>query len=80
MFKVKILRQGILALLLLVATGVSAQVGDHRNDFALGGNGGYVMSSVGLVPKVTQVQHPGLTAGLSFKYTCEKYFKTYCSV
>ena len=40
MFKVKILRQGILALLLLVATGVSAQVGDHRNDFALGVNGG----------------------------------------
>lgn len=80
MFKVKILRQGILALLLLVATGVSAQVGDHRNDFALGVNGGYVMSSVGFVPKVTQVQHPGFTAGLSFKYTCEKYFKTYCSV
>jgi hypothetical protein len=22
----------------------------------------------------------GFTAGLSFKYTCEKYFKTYCSV
>lgn len=80
MFKVKTIRQGILALLLLVATGVSAQVGDHRNDFALGVNGGYVMSSVGFVPKVTQVQHPGFTAGLSFKYTCEKYFKTYCSV
>lgn len=78
----KIFRQKTVALLLvlLVAMSAKAQVGDHRNDFAIGVNGGYVLSNVGFVPKVTQSLHPGITGGLSFKYTCEKYFKTYCSV
>lgn len=77
---IKNIRKALLALLLTAATCAKAQVGDYRNDLALGFNGGFVMSSVSFVPKVTQTQHPGFTAGLSFKYTCEKYFKTYCSV
>lgn len=78
----KIFRQKTVALLLvlLAAMSAKAQVGDHRNDFAIGVNGGYALSNVGFVPKVTQSLHPGITGGLSFKYTCEKYFKTYCSV
>ena len=59
---------------------VSAQIGSHRNDLSIGVNGGYVMSSVGFTPKVTQNQHGGITGGLSLRYTCEKYFKTYCSI
>lgn len=77
---IKTIRKALLALLLTAAVCAKAQVGDYRNDLALGFNGGFVMSSVSFVPKVTQTQHPGFTAGLSFKYTCEKYFKTYCSV
>ena len=77
---IKNIRKALLALLLTAAVCAKAQVGDYRNDLALGFNGGFVMSSVSFVPKVTQTQHQGFTAGLSFKYTCEKYFKTYCSV
>lgn len=57
-----------------------AQIGEHRNDFSVGGNGGYVMSSVGFTPKVTQTQHGGVTGGFSYRYVCEKYFKTICSI
>lgn len=60
--------------------GVRAQVGEHRSEMAVGVNGGYVMSSVGFVPKVPQSQHPGLTGGLSFRYTSEKYFSTVCAI
>lgn len=57
-----------------------AQIGEHRNDFFLGFNGGYVMSNVGFTPKVTQGQHGGITGGITFRYVCEKYFKTICSL
>lgn len=57
-----------------------AQVGEHRSDFSVGVNGGYVLSNVGFVPKVPQGMQGGLTGGLSFRYVCEKYFNTICSV
>lgn len=67
-------------MLSLTSAKVSAQIGDHRNDFSIGVNGGYVISNVGFTPKVTQNSHGGITAGLSMRYTCEKYFSTICSI
>ena len=67
----------------MLAAGVQtarAQIGEHRNDLAVGVNGGYVISSVGFTPKVTQDSHTGITFGLSMRYTCEKYFSTICSI
>ena len=64
----------------LSLTPVSAQIGEHRNDLAVGFNGGYVLSNVGFSPKVNQTMHGGLTGGVSFRYVCEKYFNTICSV
>lgn len=61
-------------------TSASAQIGSYRNDFAIGFNGGYALSSIGFTPKVTQSMHGGVTGGLSLRYTGEKYFNTYCSV
>lgn len=58
----------------------SAQVGDHRSEMAVGVNAGYVMSNVGFVPKIPQSLHTGLTGGLSFRYTCEKYFNSICAI
>ena len=69
-----------LATLLLVPIMASAQIGEHRNDLAIGFNGGYNMSSVKFTPKVSQSQHGGMAAGLSVRYVCEKYFNTVCSV
>lgn len=58
----------------------SAQIGEHRNDLAIGVNGGYVLSNISFTPEVPQGMHGGMTGGLSFRYVCEKYFKTICSV
>ena len=72
----------LLLLLLTLTVPVSsiAQIGDYRNDIAIGVNGGYIMTNVGFSPKVTQKLKPGITGGLSFRYTSEKYFKTICSL
>ncbi len=70
----------IIAMALLMPRQMMAQIGDYRNDFAIGVNAGYMMTNVGFSPKVTQKSKPGLTGGLSFRYTSEKYFKTVCSV
>ncbi|MBQ7509458.1 MAG: PorT family protein [Prevotella sp.] len=59
---------------------VMAQVGEHREDFAVGFNGGYVMSSLAFVPEVPQLQHTGFTGGLTFRFTSEKYFKSICAI
>ena len=59
---------------------LSAQVGEHRSDFSIGANGGYVLSNVRFTPKVTQGYHGGMSGGLSMRYICEKYFKMIASV
>lgn len=64
---------------LLPAT-IQAQIGEHRNDLAIGVNGGMIMSTVGFDPEVPQKQHTGFTGGLTVRYVCEKYFKTICSI
>ena len=66
--------------LLTLPLSVAAQIGDHRNDFAIGVNGGYVLSNVGFTPSVRQSMHGGVTGGLSLRYVCEKYFNTICSM
>lgn len=70
----------ILSLAMIPFLSVMSQIGEHRNDFTLGVNGGYILSNVSFTPKVTQGYHGGLTGGLSMRYVCEKYFKTIASV
>lgn len=64
----------------LSLTATHAQVGEHRNDFAMGFNGGYALSQIGFLPEVPQSWHPGLTGGLTFRYTSEKYFSSICAI
>ena len=70
------------ALILLCLTPIwtLAQVGEHRNQFAVGFQAGYNLNKVDFVPKVNQGTHMGLTGGLVARYTCEKNFKTICSI
>ena len=58
----------------------AAQVGEYRNELALGVNGGYVMSNVAFVTKVPQTMLGGITGGFTARYTCEKYFSSICAV
>lgn len=67
-------------LIAITASLAHAQIGDHRNDLAIGVNGGYVLSNVAFLPKVTQTFHGGPTGGFSVRYVCEKYFNTICSI
>ena len=72
-------------LLLLFAFHLSlltsfAQVGEYRTDLAVGGSAGCVMSNVGFMPDVPQTLLTGVTAGLTVRYTCEKYFSSICSI
>lgn len=69
-----------LCLFILVSFTASAQVGEYRTDLAIGFSGGYVSSNVGFVPEVPQSRLGGMTAGLTVRYTCEKYFKSICSL
>lgn len=64
----------------LIPGGMMAQIGEHRNDLAIGFNGGLNMSSVSFTPKVSQAKLNGLTGGMSVRYVCEKYFSTVCSL
>ena len=57
-----------------------AQVGEYRTDFAVGGSAGMTLSNVGFVPEVPQKMLSGMTTGLTFRYTCEKYFKSICAL
>lgn len=68
------------AILLLISVASIAQIGKYRNDFAIGVNGGYVLSDVGFEPQITQKMKGGFTGGVSFRYVCEKYFTTICSI
>ena len=70
----------IFLVLYLLFSEAHAQVGEYRTDFAVGINGGYMMSNVGFIPEVPQGLLGGLTSGLTMRYTCEKYFKSICSV
>jgi len=66
--------------ILTAAITARAQVGEHRSVLSVGVNGGYVMSNIAFVPTVKQSLHGGFTGGVTVKYTCEKYFKSICSL
>ena len=76
----KLIKTLIFGAMLVFPMMASAQIGQHRNVFSLGANGGVALSSVGFDPDVSQKQHIGFTGGLSWRYTSEKYFSTICSI
>lgn len=56
-----------------------AQVGEPRTDVAIGVNGGVAMNTMSFNPTVKQSLKVGTTAGLTVRYTCEKYFSLLCA-
>ena len=73
-------RHIITILLLLLPLGALAQIGQHRNTFSVGVNGGYNLTTVRFTPKVVQSMKGGITGGISMRYTVEKYFSTIASI
>lgn len=74
------MRLKYIIILLLSASSLWAQVGEHRNDLAIGVNGGYVLNQVAFDIPVKQKFHGGTTFGLTGRYTCEKYFAMLCAI
>lgn len=70
----------LLAFSLLSASTLSAQVGELHNDFVVGVNGGYVLNKMTFSPTIKQTFHGGMTFGITARYTCEKYFSSYCAL
>lgn len=64
---------------LAVSTIGLAQVGELRNNLAVGFNGGYNLSSVDFSPTIKQELQPGYTGGFTLRYTTEKYFSLICA-
>jgi len=60
--------------------GMKAQIGEYRNEFAVGVNGGASLSSVAFTPEVPQSQLVGKTFGVTLRYNGEKYFSSICSI
>ena len=69
-----------LILLCLAPILALAQVGEHRNQFAVGFQAGLNLNNIDFIPKVNLKTYQGFTGGLTARYTCEKYFKTICSI
>lgn len=73
-------RHIITILLSLLPLGALGQIGQHRNTFSVGVNGGYNLTTVRFTPKVVQSMKGGITGGISMRYTVEKYFSTIASI
>lgn len=56
------------------------QIGERRSDLAIGLSGGLSLSSLDFDPTIKQQKHSGFIGGITVRYTCEKYFKTYCAL
>ena len=65
---------------ILHATTIHAQVGQPRNDLAVGVSGGYLINRVSFTPTIKQQWKGGETFGLTIRYTCEKYFSSICAI
>lgn len=70
----------LLFVVLLTVIIAHAQVGEYRNELAVGGGAGMAMASVNFLPKVPQGLLNGKTMGLTLRYTGEKYFNSICAV
>ena len=70
----------ILLLSLAAAPRAAAQIGEPRNNIAVGVSAGVAMNTIGFDPTVKQSQHMAPTLGLVARFTSEKYFNTLCAL
>lgn len=56
-----------------------AQMGEQRHDLAFGLNAGALVNKVGFTPKINQMYYPGPVAGITMRYTSERYLGMWCA-
>ena len=81
-FDDKAMQKFVLVIIFGVVGVVSSwgQVGDRRDDFSVGVNGGVTMNTMNFSPTIKQSQKISPTFGLTFRYISEKYFKSICGI
>lgn len=68
----------ILLVCLLSASYTHAQLGELRNNFAIGFSGGVNLNNTSFSPTVKQKTLMGMTGGVTARYISEKYFSMIC--
>lgn len=68
------------ALLTGLSLPASAQLGEPRNNFAVGFNAGANYNNISFQPTIKQNGLLGITGGLTARYISEKYFAMICGV
>ena len=68
------------ALVCLFALPMKAQLGEERQNWAVGVNMGMNMTKVDFSPRIKQKSHNGMAFGLTARYMCEKYFNMMCGI
>ena len=70
----------VLVIAMIYANSTIAQLGELRNEFAIGFNAGMNMSKVDFSPRIKQTNQQGAAFGITARYMCEKYFKMMCGI
>ncbi|NDV58564.1 porin family protein [Bacteroides sp. 519] len=70
----------ILLLIIMITLPAMSQVGELRNNFAIGFNGGINYSNVSFTPKIKQSGLMGFGGGITARYISEKYFAMICGL
>ena len=66
------------SLMMGFALPATAQIGEPRQNFSVGFNGGVNLNSASFTPKIKQNSLMGITGGLTARYISEKYFAMIC--
>ena len=65
---------------MVYANSTMAQLGELRNELAIGFNAGMNMSKVDFSPRIKQTNQQGAAFGITARYMCDKYFKMMCGI
>lgn len=68
------------ALACLLALPIMAQLGEERQNLAVGVNLGMNMTKVDFNPRIKQKSLNGMALGVTARYMCEKYFNMMCAI
>lgn len=66
------------SLLMGLTLPAAAQIGESRQNFSVGFNGGVNLNSASFTPTIKQKSQMGITGGLTARYISEKYFAMIC--
>ena len=62
----------LIILFLGISTNLFSQVGELRNNFSIGVNGGMNFNKVTFTPNIQQTTYNGINGGISMRYISEK--------